>query len=82
MKTKIDKKPVKRANRKVEPAPDSATVICDGSVKVLALECWRIQKLIPEFVGNRKHLVDCRIETNSIWVTSNEVCLLLPRRSR
>jgi hypothetical protein len=31
--------------------------LCDGSMKVLALECWRIKKLIPEFAANRKHLV-------------------------
>ena len=29
----------------------------EGSVKVLALECWRIRKLIPQFEGNRKHMV-------------------------
>ena len=27
------------------------------SVKVLALECWRIKKLLPEFQDNTKHLV-------------------------
>ena len=26
-------------------------------MKVMALECWRIKKLIPEFKDNRKHLV-------------------------
>ena len=57
MKNKIGKKTAQRATRKVEPAPDSASVICAGSVKVLALECWRIKKLIPEFAVNRKHLV-------------------------
>jgi hypothetical protein len=57
MKIKTGRKPAKRPIRKLQPAPNSPTVICDGSVKVLALECWRIKKLIPEFVGNRKHFV-------------------------
>jgi hypothetical protein len=41
----------------VDRAPGSAPVNGDGSMKVLALECWRIKKLIPEFAANRKHLV-------------------------
>lgn len=57
MKVKTRKRPAKRPIQKLQPAPNSPTVICDGSVKVLALECWRIKKLIPEFVGNRKHFV-------------------------
>jgi hypothetical protein len=57
MKKEIGKKPARKARLKVDRAPDSAPAICDGSVKVLALECWRIRKLIPEFAGNRKHLV-------------------------
>jgi hypothetical protein len=47
----------RKANLEVDRAPDAARVICDGSLQVLALECWRITKLIPEFAGNRKHLV-------------------------
>jgi hypothetical protein len=42
---------------KVNRTPTSATAFCDASAKVLALECWRIRKLIPEFEGNRKRLV-------------------------
>ena len=57
MKIKIGKKHAERANQKVEPAPVSDEVVSDGPVKVLALECWRIQKLIPVFGDNRKHLV-------------------------
>jgi hypothetical protein len=57
MKTKNGKKPAKRASQKVEPAPETTKVNGDGSMKVLALECWRITKLIPEFKDNRKHLV-------------------------
>jgi hypothetical protein len=53
MKKKIGKKRAKKVDR----APDSAPAICDGSMRVLALECWRIRKLIPEFADNRKHLV-------------------------
>jgi hypothetical protein len=57
MKKKIVKKPAKKLSPKVDRVPDSAPAICDGSVKVLALECWRIRKLIPEFANNRKHFV-------------------------
>jgi hypothetical protein len=57
MKKKIGKKPVKKARPKADRAPDSAAALCDGSMRVLALECWRIKKLIPEFEANRKHLV-------------------------
>jgi len=53
MKGKTGKKPAKAVDR----APDSPPAICDGSKRVLALECWRIRKLIPEFADNRKHLV-------------------------
>jgi len=41
----------------VHPVPDSTPVNHEGSMKVLALECWRIDKLIPEFKDIRKHLV-------------------------
>ena len=51
------KKPASKAQPKADRAPDSATVLGDGSMKLLALECWRIKKLIPEFAANRKHLV-------------------------
>jgi hypothetical protein len=53
MKKKTGKKPAKKVDR----APDSAPAISDGSMRVLALECWRIKKLIPEFGDNRKNLV-------------------------
>jgi hypothetical protein len=53
MKKKTGKKPVKKVDR----TPDSAPAICDGSMRVLALECWRIRKLIPEFGDNRKRFV-------------------------
>jgi hypothetical protein len=51
------KKPAGKAQPKADRAPDSATALGDGSMKLLALECWRIKKLIPEFAANRKHLV-------------------------
>jgi hypothetical protein len=51
------KKPAKKAHPKVDRASDSAALLCDGSVKVLALECWRIRKLVREFADNRKHFV-------------------------
>src|SRR5271170_7904650 len=51
------KQPAKKTQPKADHAPDSATALCDGLMKVLALECWRIKKLIPEFASNRKHLV-------------------------
>jgi hypothetical protein len=51
------KRLARKANPNVDGTPTSATVICDASAKVLALECWRIKKLIPEFEGNRKRLV-------------------------
>ena len=57
MKNKNSKKTARKTNLKVNRAPDSAAVKSEGSMKVLALECWRIKKLIPEFKANRKHLV-------------------------
>ena len=51
------KKPALKADLKVVRTPGSAPVNGDGSMKVLALECWRIKKLVPEFAVNRKHLV-------------------------
>jgi hypothetical protein len=57
MKNKNSKKPAKKANLNVNRAPESPVVKGEGSMKVLALECWRIRKLIPEFEGNRKLLV-------------------------
>jgi hypothetical protein len=53
----MKKKTGKRPAKKVDRAPDSDPTFCDGSMRVLALECWRIKKLIPEFKDNRKHLV-------------------------
>jgi len=56
MKNKNSKKPTKKANLKVNRAPGSAAFKGEGSMKVLALECWRM-KLIPEFADKRKHPV-------------------------
>jgi hypothetical protein len=51
----------RRGSKKAIPAPIlpavAIPVIGDGPVKVLALECWRIRKLIPEFETVRKHLI-------------------------
>jgi hypothetical protein len=57
MNKRIREKLTKKTRLKQEYMPKSAAGVGDGPVKELALECWRIKKLIPEFVGNRKHLV-------------------------
>jgi hypothetical protein len=56
MKKRLKKKLEKK--KKGAPMPSSPAVSeMPESVKVLALECWRIKKLLPEFQDNTKHLV-------------------------
>ena len=57
MNKRIREKLAKKTRLKQEYTPKSAGGVGDGPVKELALECWRIKKLIPEFIENRKHLV-------------------------
>ena len=42
---------------RAHPRPAHAPAIGEGPVTAIALECWRINKLIPEFKDIRKHLV-------------------------
>jgi hypothetical protein len=51
--TRIRKPSVRRAL----PTPHPPSVIGEAAAAALALECWRINKLIPEFKTIRKHLV-------------------------
>jgi hypothetical protein len=72
MTTTKRKRPVKRAIAKVDHASDPCAGLADGLAKVLALECWRIRKLIPEFKSSRKHLVlqtsvDKMIDALALW---------------
>lgn len=56
MKKRLKKKLLKKklASEAQGHAPNSDL---PDSFKLLALECWRIKKLLPEFHDNRKHLV-------------------------
>ncbi len=57
MTTPRRKPPSRRSTAQPAFAPASAQPISDSLAKVLALECWRIGKLIPAFAENRKSLV-------------------------
>jgi hypothetical protein len=56
MKKRLKKKLEKKKMGAAMP-PGSTVSEMQESVKVLALECWRIKKLLPEFQDNTKHLV-------------------------
>ena len=56
MKKRLKKKLEKKKMGAAMP-PSPAVSEMQESVKVLALECWRIKKLLPEFQDNTKHLV-------------------------
>jgi len=50
----------KKLNKKCQSNAKSATVApveVPESLRIVAIECWRIKKLIPEFSDNKKHLV-------------------------
>ena len=54
----------KRLKKKLEKKSKLAAAILTpvaielpNSIKLLAIECWRIKKLLPEFSDNKKHLV-------------------------
>jgi hypothetical protein len=55
MKKRLQKKLLKKLA--AEQRIHSANSGLPDSMKLLALECWRIKKLLPEFSDNRKHLV-------------------------
>ena len=48
MKLIDGKAPAKRAKAKTKTKLAAVTAISDASVKALALECWRVRKLIPK----------------------------------
>jgi hypothetical protein len=56
MKKRLKKKLEKKKMGAVMPSSPAVSEMPE-SVKVLALECWRIKKLLPEFQDNTKHLV-------------------------
>jgi hypothetical protein len=56
MKKRLKKKLEKKKMGAAMP-PSPAVSEMQESVKVLALECWRIKKLLPDFQDNTKHLV-------------------------
>jgi hypothetical protein len=54
--TRTRKPSTRRAMQSPDPLPQPP-VIGESPVAALALECWRINKLIPEFKNIRKHLI-------------------------
>jgi hypothetical protein len=56
MKKRLKKKLEKKKMGAAMPSGPGVSEMPE-SVKVLALECWRIKKLLPEFQDNTKHLV-------------------------
>ena len=56
MKKRLKKKLEKKKKGAAMPSGPAVSEMPE-SVKVLALECWRIKKLLPEFQDNTKHLV-------------------------
>jgi len=58
MKKRLKKKLLKKAQRLTLPsAPDRQSAVASEQLKSLAVECWRIRNLLPEFVENKKHAV-------------------------
>lgn len=55
MKRRLQNKLLKKAAKARSSAP--VPIHLTDAAKLFALECWRIQKLLPEFSGNKKYLV-------------------------
>jgi len=56
MKKRLKKKLEKR-NKLAVAISTPVAIELPNSIKLLAIECWRIKKLLPEFSDNKKHLV-------------------------
>ena len=58
MKKRLKKKLLKKEQRlNLSLIADRPSVVAPEQLKSLAVECWRIKNLLPEFVGNKKHAV-------------------------
>jgi hypothetical protein len=58
MKKRLRKKLLKKARRVQAPSAESQQPgIVQGQLKNLAIECWRIRNLLPDFAGNKKQVV-------------------------
>jgi hypothetical protein len=56
MKKRLKKKLLKKL-RPPNEAETGTQVAVPESLKLVAIECWRIKKLLPDFKDNKKHLV-------------------------
>lgn len=56
MKQRLKKKLLKKAQA-AAPLQLAQPVELTDAAKLFAVECWRIQKLLPEFSDNKKYLV-------------------------
>ena len=54
MKKRLKTKLLKKEQRLT---PDQQRVVAPEQLKSLAVECWRVKNLLPEFVENKKHAV-------------------------
>jgi hypothetical protein len=58
MKKRLRKKLLKKEQRlNLSVVADRQSVATPEQLKFLAVECWRIKNLLPEFVENKKHAV-------------------------
>jgi len=58
MKKRLKKKLLKKEQRLNQPLViDRQSIVTPEALKSLAVECWRIKNLLPEFVENKKHAV-------------------------
>jgi hypothetical protein len=58
MKKRLRKKLIKKEQRlNLSLVADRQSVVAPEQLKSLAVECWRIKNLLPEFVENKKHPV-------------------------
>jgi hypothetical protein len=56
MKKRLKKKLLKKSQRPNLPLViEGRSVVAREQLNFLAVECWRIKNLLPEFVENRKH---------------------------
>lgn len=58
MKKRLKKKLLKKEQRlNLSLLADRPSVVAPEQLKSLAVECWRIKNLLPEFSENKKHAV-------------------------
>ena len=58
MKKRLKKKLLKKEQRlNLSLVADRPSVVAPEQLRSLAVECWRIKNLLPEFAENKKHAV-------------------------